>query len=69
MWIYLRHPGRHFGLLSIDPQTEDPLIVRGNLEITSVVARTEATRLCLCVASGNKPFCDNSHAKIGFKFV
>ena len=69
MWIYLRHSDRHSGLLSIDPQTEDPLIVRGNLKITSVVALTEATRLCRCGASGKKPFCDNSHAKTGFKLV
>ncbi len=62
---------RRNGPLSIDPQTDGPLIVRGNLEITSgtgrVVARAEATRLCRCGASGNKPFCDNSHARIGFK--
>ncbi len=59
------------GPLAIDPQTDGPLLVRGNLEITSgtgrVVARTQATRLCRCGASNTKPFCDNSHARIGFK--
>jgi CDGSH-type Zn-finger protein/uncharacterized Fe-S cluster protein YjdI len=59
------------GPLSIDPQTDGPLQVRGNLEITSgtgrVVARVVQTRLCRCGASGNKPFCDGSHARIGFK--
>ncbi|MEP7042933.1 MAG: ferritin-like domain-containing protein [Dokdonella sp.] len=59
------------GVLAIDPQTDGPLQVRGNLEITSgtgrVVARVQSTRLCRCGASNNKPFCDNSHARIGFR--
>ncbi len=59
------------GPLAIDPQIDGPLLVRGNLEITSgtgrVVARTQATRLCRCGASASKPFCDGSHARIGFK--
>jgi len=58
------------GPLHIDPQINGPLQVRGNLEITSgtgrVVARVESARLCRCGASQNKPFCDGSHAKIGF---
>jgi len=58
------------GVLAIDPQINGPLRVRGNLEITSgtgrVVARVTATHLCRCGASANKPFCDGSHANIGF---
>ena len=59
------------GVLSVDPQTDGPLRVRGNLEITSgtgrVVARVTQARLCRCGGSGNKPFCDGTHAKIGFR--
>ena len=59
------------GVLAIDPQTDGPLRVRGNLEITSgtgrAVARVTQARLCRCGGSGNKPFCDGTHAKIGFR--
>ena len=59
------------GTLAIDPQIDGPLQVRGNLEITSgtgrMVARVQNARLCRCGASGTKPFCDGSHARIGFR--
>jgi CDGSH-type Zn-finger protein/uncharacterized Fe-S cluster protein YjdI len=59
------------GELAIDPQPDGPLQVRGNLEITSgtgrVVARVVQARLCRCGQSGTKPFCDGSHARVGFK--
>ena len=59
------------GELTIDPQLDGPLKVRGNLEITSgtgrVVARVVQANLCRCGASNNKPFCDGSHAHIGFR--
>src|SRR5438105_12602888 len=59
------------GVLAIDPQANGPLKVRGNLEIMSgtgrVVARVTSTYLCRCGGSANKPFCDGTHAKIGFK--
>ena len=59
------------GVLAIEPETDGPLRVRGNLEITSgtgrVVARLTQARLCRCGGSANKPFCDGTHAKIGFR--
>jgi len=59
------------GPLAIEPEINGPLAVRGNLEITSgtgrVVARVVTARLCRCGGSSNKPFCDGTHAKIGFK--
>ncbi|HEY0767428.1 MAG TPA: ferritin-like domain-containing protein [Steroidobacteraceae bacterium] len=59
------------GVLAIDPQSNGPLRVRGNLEITSgtgrVVARVTSAVLCRCGGSANKPFCDGTHARIGFR--
>ena len=59
------------GPLAIDPQPNGPLSVRGNLEITSgtgrVVARVTAAVLCRCGGSASKPFCDGTHARIGFR--
>jgi CDGSH-type Zn-finger protein/uncharacterized Fe-S cluster protein YjdI len=59
------------GTLAIDPQLNGPLSIRGNLEITSgtgrVVARVTTAKLCRCGGSATKPFCDGTHARIGFK--
>jgi CDGSH-type Zn-finger protein/uncharacterized Fe-S cluster protein YjdI len=59
------------GPLAIDPLTDGPLQVRGNMEIISgtgrVVSRMESARLCRCGASNTKPFCDGTHSKIGFR--
>jgi CDGSH-type Zn-finger protein/uncharacterized Fe-S cluster protein YjdI len=59
------------GPLAIDPLTDGPLQVRGNMEIISgtgrVVARLESARLCRCGHSNTKPFCDGSHERVGFK--
>jgi CDGSH-type Zn-finger protein/uncharacterized Fe-S cluster protein YjdI len=59
------------GTLKITPLTNGPLRVQGNVEICAgtgrMVVRTQSTRLCRCGGSANKPFCDNSHARIGFR--
>lgn len=59
------------GPLEITPETDGPLQLRGNLEITSgtgrVVARVVQTRLCRCGGSASKPYCDGTHARIGFR--
>ena len=59
------------GALAIDPQPDGPLRVRGNLELTAgtgkVVARVQQAMLCRCGGSANKPFCDGTHRRIGFK--
>lgn len=59
------------GPLAIDPQRNGPLRIEGNLEITSGTGRTidrvTRARLCRCGGSRTKPFCDNTHARIGFE--
>lgn len=59
------------GPLEVTPQVDGPLMVRGNLEIVSgtgrMVARVQSARLCRCGQSGTKPFCDGTHAKVGFR--
>jgi CDGSH-type Zn-finger protein/uncharacterized Fe-S cluster protein YjdI len=59
------------GTLHITPIADGPLQLVGNLEICSgtgrTVSRTENVRLCRCGGSGSKPFCDGTHARIGFR--
>jgi CDGSH-type Zn-finger protein/uncharacterized Fe-S cluster protein YjdI len=59
------------GVLHVTPLADGPLQVIGNLEICSGTGRTvfraENARLCRCGGSGNKPFCDGTHARIGFR--
>lgn len=57
---------------TVDLQTRrnGPLFVRGPIRITdrfgNVVREDNRMALCRCGASGNKPFCDGSHRRIGF---
>jgi CDGSH-type Zn-finger protein/uncharacterized Fe-S cluster protein YjdI len=55
---------------SIAPQVNGPLKVLGSLEVVSgtghTINRSTLTVLCRCGASGNKPYCDGSHKRIGF---
>ena len=58
------------GPLAVTPYPNGPLGITGPVEICTgtgrTVARTQQTALCRCGASGAKPFCDGSHARIGF---
>ena len=49
-----------------------PLVVRGPVLVTDAEGGEfriplKTVVLCRCGASRNKPFCDGSHAKIGFR--
>jgi CDGSH-type Zn-finger protein/uncharacterized Fe-S cluster protein YjdI len=59
------------GKLDIKPLPDGPLLIKGNLTIRAGDARVAwqgtETALCRCGASNNKPFCDGSHKKAGFK--
>jgi uncharacterized Fe-S cluster protein YjdI/CDGSH-type Zn-finger protein len=56
--------------LTVTPMRKGPLLLRGRVRIRDADGRLirEDTRvaLCRCGASGNKPFCDGSHNRIGF---
>lgn len=59
------------GRLEIKPIPDGPLQVKGSLELVSGTGRTidrsTEAYLCRCGASANKPWCDGTHKKIGFK--
>ena len=48
-----------------------PILLKGKFELTdsagTVISGKDNVALCRCGASGNKPFCDGSHSRIGFK--
>jgi CDGSH-type Zn-finger protein/uncharacterized Fe-S cluster protein YjdI len=59
------------GPVAVNPIADGPLEVTGNLEICSgtgrTVNRTQKSYFCRCGASGNKPYCDGTHKRIGFQ--
>jgi len=56
---------------SMEVMKNGPLIVYGNIAIRDAsgkeVHKNKVTAFCRCGASANKPFCDGSHMKIGFR--
>jgi len=48
-----------------------PLMVYGNIAVKDAAGnethKNKVTAFCRCGASGNKPYCDGSHQKIGFE--
>jgi len=59
------------GPLSIKPLPDGPLLVNGPLSIRASSGRLawqgDQAALCRCGQSQNKPFCDGSHKKAGFR--
>jgi CDGSH-type Zn-finger protein/uncharacterized Fe-S cluster protein YjdI len=62
--------GARNGAVKLTPLPNGPLILEGNLEVVSGTGRTvnrvTKTALCRCGQSANKPYCDGTHAKVGF---
>ena len=56
-------------VIGIDPR--GPLLIRGRVQVLDAAGRVLADEhrmaLCRCGASANKPFCDNTHRRIGFR--
>ncbi len=50
---------------------DGPLLVYGSFNLTNkdggVETKEQRTAFCRCGASQNKPYCDGSHIKVGFK--
>ena len=59
------------GTVEVEPLYNGPLMVTGNVEIVTgtghTVRRITRAQLCRCGGSRNKPFCDGTHSKIGFR--
>jgi CDGSH-type Zn-finger protein len=62
--------------ITIKVVKDGPLLISGeemagvtvvNAEGTPLEVRGKNLKLCRCGASSNKPFCDGTHSKIGFK--
>ncbi len=55
----------------VEAMRNGPLMVYGNLHVKdgkgNEVTKNKVTAFCRCGASANKPFCDGSHIRIGFK--
>lgn len=58
-------------LVHIEQAPGGPLLVKGEFLLVHPDGRremkTNATALCRCGGSSNKPFCDGTHSKISFK--
>lgn len=56
---------------TITVTADGPLYLRGDIEITTPdgtrALKDTRVALCRCGATSNKPFCDGSHARVGFQ--
>ena len=56
---------------TIEPRTNGPLFVRGRIHIVdpdgTLLREDTRVALCRCGGSQNKPFCDGTHRRIGFR--
>jgi uncharacterized Fe-S cluster protein YjdI/CDGSH-type Zn-finger protein len=55
----------------IQTSANGPLLVRGDFQIVdengAAIACEDRVALCRCGATGNQPFCDGSHRRVGFQ--
>ena len=58
------------GRVTVTPRENGPLRCEGPLTVCDAagrISRSDPTFLCRCGGSRNKPFCDGTHKKIGFR--
>ena len=62
---------RRDGPLDIRPAADGPLLVSGAIEVVTgtgkTVNRATEAAFCRCGHSASKPYCDGSHARVGFQ--
>ncbi|MCW5910382.1 MAG: (4Fe-4S)-binding protein [Cyclobacteriaceae bacterium] len=55
----------------VETSPNGPLLVYGNVTVKdasgNLTRKNNVTAFCRCGGSGNKPFCDGNHKKIGFE--
>lgn len=55
----------------VEATPNGPLMIYGNIRVKDSAGndtvRHKVTALCRCGSSGNKPYCDGTHKKIGFQ--
>lgn len=63
--------GEKGGVLEVTPSLNGPLMLTGNVTLVTGAGRVawsgKKAALCRCGQSGNKPFCDGSHKRVGFE--
>jgi uncharacterized Fe-S cluster protein YjdI len=63
-------PPKRDQLLELRASAQGPLLVSGGVRVLAadgtVLYEGERAALCRCGQSGNKPFCDGTHKKVGF---
>lgn len=62
-------PPRPVAVITLN--TDGPLAVEGHVRVQTpagdVVREADRLTLCRCGGTGNQPFCDGSHLRVGFK--
>jgi len=57
--------------IAVEAMKNGPLMVYGNLAVKdsrgNVTTKSKVTAFCRCGHSANKPFCDGSHMRVGFR--
>lgn len=64
-------PERHDDATTVVPVPDGPLYLRGNLRILdesgAEITQEARVALCRCGGTGNPPFCDNTHLRLGYR--